>query len=669
MNPRSTWKRVALDIVLICLFTAVLIRPLFKMRYMDNWASIESTFISDARYLSENWPSPKWQPLWYLGTRMDYVYPPALRYGTAALTHYYPNMSAAKAYHIYIAFFYCVGIAGVYFLVYAGSGSRRAGWLAALLAALWSPTYLFPLDAVRDMVTDNPYLAPQRFNALVRYGEGPHVTALGLIPIALAASWFALRRFEPVAVLCASVFSCLVVSNNFYGASAMALMFPLLVWSIWLTHQDQAIFARAAVIGVLAYGLTAFWLTPDYLGLTLENMKYVSNRGNAWSLWIQVVWAVAFLIATERWARGRRERAWPVFVIGLAGVFLLHVLGNLLFDFRVIGEPTRWIPELDLALIMLLLLACEWLWLRRTPLARGAGWAAIVLALVPCVYFLRYSQRFIPQGGGHEHRLEFRVSSWIHEHMPGGRTYVTGSQRFWFDAWYSLAHVGGGSEQGLLNQTSMPAQWEVNLGDQLEPAHAWLDVTGADAIIVHGPKSKEHYKDIVTPQKFASWEALFDDGEDNRIYRVPRRYPGLGRVVETAMARAVPPMVAQSEMVTVRPYRKMLNEGPAVPLAVQRQGSDAFVVRGLQARAVGQSLVVLESYDKPWRAFAGAQALPIVRDQLGYMRVDEIPAGVDEVRFEFQTPGQNQLGRGLTALSAAALGVYLIGFRRREPLL
>ena len=573
--------RVALDILFICLIMAMLIRPLFKMRYMDNWASIESTFISDARYLSENWPSPKWQPLWYAGTRWDYVYPPALRYGTAALTHYYPNMTAAKAYHVYISFFYCLGIAGVYFFVYAGSGSRRAGFLAALMAALWSPAYFFPMEAMRDMIKDNPYMAPQRFNALVRYGEGPHVTALGLIPIALAASWFALRRFEPMAVIAASFFSCLVVSNNFYGASAMALMFPLLVWSLWITHQDDRIFARAAAIGVLAYGLTAFWLTPEYVGLTLTNMKYVSNRGNMWSLWILVAGVVAFLLVTERWARGRRERAWPVFVTGLAALFLLNVIGNLVFDFRVIGEPTRWIPELDLALIMLLLLGCEWAWRQRSRLVRMGGWLALALALVPCASYLRYSQRFIPQSSLHEDRLEYRFTSWLARNMPHQRIYVTGTQRFWFDAWHSLAHVGGGSEQGLLNDTVMPAQWEVNLGDELEPAHRWLDVTGADAIIVHGPKSKENYKDIVKPQRFAVWEVLFDDGQDNVIYRVPRRYPGLARVVDTAAARAVPPMIFQQEALAVVPYRKVLNEGPAIPVTTERRGSDAFLVRGL----------------------------------------------------------------------------------------
>jgi hypothetical protein len=99
-----------LDAAVIFLLTAALIWPLFKAKYLANWGSIESTYIADARFLVEHWPHPQWQPLWYTGTRLDYVYPPALRYGTALIAKavgYWP----VKAYHVYIALFYCLGMA------------------------------------------------------------------------------------------------------------------------------------------------------------------------------------------------------------------------------------------------------------------------------------------------------------------------------------------------------------------------------------------------------------------------------------------------------------------------------------------------------------------------------------------------------------------------------
>src|SRR5664279_3118326 len=72
----SRSRQILLDFFLVFLFTAVLIRPYFKAKYTDKWASIDSTFIGDARFLSDHWPHPQWQPLWYAGTRFDYIYPP-----------------------------------------------------------------------------------------------------------------------------------------------------------------------------------------------------------------------------------------------------------------------------------------------------------------------------------------------------------------------------------------------------------------------------------------------------------------------------------------------------------------------------------------------------------------------------------------------------------------
>ena len=100
--------RLFLDLLLIFIFTAVLIKPLFKAKYLDRWDSIESTFIADGRFLKDHLPHPQWQPLWYCGTRYDYLYPPALRYGTAILSRVYIPV---KAYHIYTALLYSMGIA------------------------------------------------------------------------------------------------------------------------------------------------------------------------------------------------------------------------------------------------------------------------------------------------------------------------------------------------------------------------------------------------------------------------------------------------------------------------------------------------------------------------------------------------------------------------------
>ena len=149
MKLSRRWETL-LDSCLLFALTAILVGPFFKARYTDKWSSIESTFISDARFLAAHWPHPQWQPLWYTGTRFDYIYPPALRYGTAALSKYI-GYWPVKAYHFYTIFFYCVGIAGVYLLIRAGGRTRGAAWLGAAATALMSPSFLL----MKDMRVDS----------------------------------------------------------------------------------------------------------------------------------------------------------------------------------------------------------------------------------------------------------------------------------------------------------------------------------------------------------------------------------------------------------------------------------------------------------------------------------------------------------------------------------
>jgi uncharacterized membrane protein len=53
-------------------------------------------------------------------------------------------------------------------------------------------------------------LQPQRLGVLVKYGEGPHMSALALIPIALAFTWLALEKRRPWAIALAALSSAAV---------------------------------------------------------------------------------------------------------------------------------------------------------------------------------------------------------------------------------------------------------------------------------------------------------------------------------------------------------------------------------------------------------------------------------------------------------------------------
>jgi hypothetical protein len=658
----SARAAVVLDSILFFLFTAWMIRPLFQLKYVDRWISIESTFISDARYLAEHWPHPWWQPLWYTGTRFDYIYPPLLRYGTAALTRLFPIIPA-KAYHIYCAVLYCIGIVAVYLLVRVAARSRPAACYAAVGTLLLSPALLF----IPRLHVEGWHRAPQRIVVLTQWGEGPHMSALAILPLALVCAFLAFERKSPAALAGAAFFSALVVSSNFYGATALAIFFPVLVWSFWITHQEKSVFARAALIALLAWGLCAFWLVPSYLKVTIENLKYVSAPGTTWSVWILVAVAIGYLLLSDRYARGRRERVWQVFVIGAIVFFMLDELGNEYFDFRVAGEPQRLVPELDLVLTLGLVEVARRLWRgRRFPAVSRI--AAVVLVAGSLGSSARYVKRhdvFFPRDWQYQQRPEYRIQEWIGGHLPDARTLVAGSVRFWYDTWQDLAQLGGGSDQGINNGIVVAAQWQILLSDNADVSIEWLRALGVDAVVVDGPESKEMYHDFVYPKKFAGrLPVLFDNHEGDIIYGVPRHFPGIARVVERSRLEAIHVFGRDPAVEALRAYADVVERGPDAAATVNRQGSDSFRLHA--SLAPGQALVVQESWDPAWHAWTGGREVRVGQDPMGFMTVAPGP-GEQNLLFVFQPPLENAVGRGITALTLLLIaGLCIMSWRGRQ---
>ncbi|MBL8221062.1 MAG: YfhO family protein [Bryobacterales bacterium] len=643
-----------------------LIWPLFHLEFSDKWASIESTFIADARFLKDHWPHPLWQPLWYTGTRFDYIYPPALRYGTAALAKWVPDWSTARAYHFYVAVLYALGIAGVYVLSRTGGRSRKFAIVAALAVATVSPSFLVMEELRND--ARGSYSEPQRLGALVRYGEGPHMSAVAMLGFALAFSMVALRTGRLRWITAAACASALVVAHNFYGATALAMLFPIVVWSWWVTHLENRIFFRAAVIAVFSYGLCAFWLVPSYLVVTMHNMRYVSERGNRWSLWLIVGLAILYMKLTEKWARGRRDRAWPVFLIGALGILFVNVIGNYFFQFRVIGEPGRMVPELDLLVILAGAELLRWIW--------DAGWSAWPrfriprrLAVALTVFLLFYSVRkyvrnswsiYVPHED-YRTRVEYRITDWMAKNMPHARAYTTGSVRFWYNTWYDLAEMGGGSEQGLLNPAVQPSTWQLGGSEDAELGILWLQALGVDAAIIHDQTSQEVYKDVVHPGKFeGKMELAYNDGQGNFIYRTPRRYPAIARVVETARLESLPPLPEDTPKEQLRHLVDILEKGPDAPVETRWIGTEELHVRARMY--AGHTLFVQVPYNDPWTATVDGKPVPVRKTHLNFMRID-VPEGDQEIRLVFEKPWENRIGQLVFAATVICL---VLVCRRRE---
>jgi hypothetical protein len=649
-------RTILVDSLFLCFLASLLIWPLFFLGYLDNWPSIESTFISDARMLGNNFPHPGWQPLWYCGTRFDYIYPPALRYGTALLAKL-GNTSPAHAYHLYTAFFYVFGIVAVYWLVRAGSASRKAALLAAAATALLSPSFLF----MTPNRIDSGYWVPQRLHVLMAYGEGPHISALSVLPAALAAAFLALRRWRPAALGAAAVLCALVVSNNFYGATALATFFPILVWAVWVGERDRAVWWRAAAIVALSYGLCAFWLTPSYVRITLIDLQWVSQPGNTWSKILALVVAALYGAISLRLGSGRPGREWSIFVAG-AGIFLsLNVLGFYYFGFRVSGESPRLIPELDLALILCVVEVVRGAWKR--PRVRIPAALIVLLAFTPAVRYMRHVWSPFPKSPPLDATYEYRIAKWVHEHLPGQRVLPAGTVRFWFDAWSDNEQPDGGSMQGMLNQNLPVAFWQIEHGNRPDLAVLWLRALGTDAFVVPDMTSPEHYHDYEKPEIFrGAVPVLYDDGHGTVVYRVPKPYSGIGRVVDKAALGSLAKIRDSVDVESLTKYLAIVDSPEQAATRVRWRGFDEVAVDAVTP--AGKSVLLQETWDPSWHAYeAGHEVAVRPEPVMGFMLLD-MPPGHHSIMMHFEVPVENRAGQALLALSLMTVAALLVGGRR-----
>jgi hypothetical protein len=429
-----------------------------------------------------------------------------------------------------------------------------------------------------------------------------------------------------------------------------------------MTRPDRRLLVPTLLIPALACGVTAFWLTPSYLRITAENMRYVAHPGKPSSVWVALVVAALFAFASWRLGRRKPERTWAIFAIGSAIFLSLNVLGNYFVGFRITGEPHRLIPELDLALIWVAVSFVLWLWKmpgRRWPKAAGA--LIVAAAFATAAGYARHAWKIFPRTADYRNRVEYKIPEWLWNNLPEARVRTGGSVRFWFDGWRDLAQLSGGSDQGLLNDRVMAAEWAVRNAADGAMVVPWLQALGVDAVYVSAPGSEEVYHDIEHPEKFAGvLPVLYDDGRGNRLYGVPRRDSNHGRVVETERLRGLTPMLRFED---VQGYVKTVERGPDISVSLEQNGPDRMLVKA--RLAPGQSLLIQETYDPAWEAWSDHQRLAVTRDPMGFLLVDTGP-GDKLVELRFTVPIENQVGRAITVLTILAIAGLLFAGRRRK---
>ena len=192
---------------------------LLKVEYTNHFISVEGYFIALARYISGHWGDFSWFPLWHCGMPYQDTYVPLLHLVVAA-TSSLGHIPAARAYHGVTGVTYALGAPALYWMAVRLGAPRGAAFLSALCYSLFSPSALLMADVARDL---GGFSYGRRLQVMTVYGEGPHVTAMTLLPVVILALQNALVKRSRRAVALAALSIALVFLTNIPGSMALGV--------------------------------------------------------------------------------------------------------------------------------------------------------------------------------------------------------------------------------------------------------------------------------------------------------------------------------------------------------------------------------------------------------------------------------------------------------------
>ncbi len=628
------------------LVNALLTAPLFRIGYSTEMGSIEGAFIGLARYIRDHFPDLSWFPLWYGGIPYPDSYPPLLHWavaGTGALFH----ISTGLAYHAVTAAIYAAAPAALFWTAWRLGANRAAAFVCALLYSLISPSCLL----VREVRFDaGGWFAARRMQTLVHYGEGPHVTSLLFLALAIGLLHVALEKRRPLWYVLAALAMAATVLSNWIGGFALAVAVAAYV-------AAYGRLARTAALAAYAYALALPWVSPSTVATIRANAPFVGGRFVP-NLAAEAAFAASFLVLAWIGWRLRldaRVRFTALFLYGTSGI----ALGSYWLHFSLLPQPQRYHLEMDLAV---------WLGAALALSAVGRPWpaptvrialVALIALCVPIFLHQRSMAREMERPIEIRSAAEYEISTWLGTHMAGRRVFAPGSIGFWMNAFSDTAMLNGGFDNGMRNTFLQHVQYQIYAGDQQKVMLDWLDAFGCDAIVGDWPASREVYHPYAHPERMTGLTEIWRDGPEV-IYAVPRGTTSLAHAVRTGdLPRVRPPAY---DTTLLAPYLRALHDG-ARPAASFRWTSQHSAV--IQSNLQPDDLLSVQvTWDAGWSARANGRPIRTWADALGQMAVEPRCAGPCTVELSYDGGAEMRIAGWVSRLALAGGVLWVLLWRR-----
>ena len=600
---------------------AYICRELFSVEFTQHMESIEGSYMTISRYAMQHWGELTWWPLWFTGMPFTHVYQPGFHLTVAALGTLF-RQSPQHMYHLMCALAYCFGPVTLYWFCLQTTGRRGYAFVVGLLYSLISPV-CFLIPAVRGDV--GSYFWPRRYQILVHYGEGPHATAVTMLPLVILwvhrAAGERRWQFIPLAAMGLAA----LVLTNWPGAIGLSL--ALAAYAISRIGGGEKLHWPTLVgLGAVAYLLACRWIPPSVIASVQRNAQESDATMLGVSRFALLLALVVFLVFLQR---RLRADPWLGFFLHFSLLTGAVVLANGWARFRLLPQANRFEVEMEMALIGLGVYLAARVWDRSSGLLRAAAVLVLALFAMRQVSVFRNYAREQTQSIQIENTIEYQTAKWFEANMHGARVFAPGSISLWLNMFTEVPQVAGCCDQGvpgIMHRIALHTIYtDQNAGSRAaEFSLAWLKAYGASAIEMVGANSREAFKPYQHPAKFDGvLRELWRQGDDV-IYEVPQRSASLAHVIRPDDVVSRAPIHGLDTEPLAR-YIAALDD-PALPVAGMRWLRPHHVRIDADLRE-GQLISVQVSYDAGWHAFVNGTARRIRADKLGLMVIEPACTG------------------------------------------
>ncbi len=606
------WLSVALFLV-----NAAIAWKLFHAEYVSQTGTAEGAFIAYARYARDHWPDLAWCRIWYAGLPFPNAYEPGLHLTVAAVSAVC-HVSAGWAFHLVVALLYCLGPVTLFWMAFRLTHSASWSLYAGLLYSLISPSAFLAGDIRRDL---GSLFSAQRLHTLVGYADGPHVSSLTLIPLAILALDWALEKRRPIFYVAAALALAAVPLTNWPGTIVLAfavIAYGLsLNWGNWLRR-----WALIIAICALGYAFAMPWAPPSTILTTVadtEKMEPVNEFASHHLVYVAVL-LICTLILLRVFSSAHAPgylRFFLLFFFYMAAI----TLGHYWLGVTLLAQPHRFHLAMEMSFILSLAFAVRLLLLRWPALGKPVAAAFAILCIFQFVHYRTYARQLI-RPIDMTQSSEYKTARWFDEHMRDSRVMVPGSTTFWLNAFTDTPQMAGCCPQGVLDQTIPIASYGINTdftaeNRAFENSLLWFKALGVRAVAVSGPRSTEVYKPFYHPGKFEGrLPVLWRDGDDV-IYEVPEPAYSLAHAIEPSdLVQRTP--VHGVDTAPLIPYVAAIDL-PGAALRMRWLDNETAVISGNLKPS--QIVSVQVSAHSGWHAMVGQSPRKVFTDKLGFLAV------------------------------------------------